>query len=182
MTTHLPLSMKVVFSKPMYVLIAATIVIPFWILFNFFDQLIFFEPIWIFYLPEDALIGFILTTLISILMGMLISMNIYVIRHSGLRISRKSLFSGSSLSIISSVCSSCTSVGFLLISTFGTIGIIASNLLTIYQIPLRIISIAILIFALYSIHKRIVQSCVTGFRDNNMKTDQKYQKESDPID
>ena len=182
MITHLPLSMKVVFSKPMYVLIAATIVIPFWILFNFFDQLIFFEPIWIFYLPEDALIGFILTTLISILMGILISMNIYVIRHSGLRIGRKSLFSGSSLSIISSVCSSCTSVGFLLISTFGTIGIIASNLLTIYQIPLRIISIAILIFALYSIQKRIVQSCVTGFRDNNMKTDQKYQKKSDPID
>jgi hypothetical protein len=174
--------MKVVFSKPMYVLIAATVVIPFWILFNFLDQLIFFEPIWIFYLPEDALIGFILTTLISILIGILVSMNIYVIRHSGLRISRKSLLSGSSLSIISSVCGSCSSVGFLLISTFGSIGIIASNLLTIYQIPLRIISLAIIIFALYSIHKRIWQSCVTDLRDNNLKTDQNYQKESDPID
>ena len=182
MNSHLPLSIKIAFSKPMYVLIAATVVIPFWILFNFLDQLIFFEPIWIFYLPEDALIGFILTTLISILIGILVSMNKYVIRHSGLRISRKSLFSGSSLSIISSVCGSCSSVGFLLISTFGSIGIIASNLLTIYQIPLRIISIAIIIFALYSIRKRIVQSCVTDFRDNNLKTDQNYQKESDPID
>jgi hypothetical protein len=151
----------------MYVLIAATVVIPFWILFNFLDQLIFFEPIWIFYLPEDALIGFILTTLISILIGILVSMNIYVIRHSGLRISRKSLLSGSSLSIISSVCGSCSSVGFLLISTFGSIGIIASNLLTIYQIPLRIISLAIIIFALYSIHKRIWQSCVTDLNHRN---------------
>ncbi|MGH9953087.1 MAG: hypothetical protein ACRD5J_15830, partial [Nitrososphaeraceae archaeon] len=104
--------------------------------------------------------GFILTTIVSILIGMIISMNIYVIRHSKLKISRGSLFSGSSLSIISGVCSSCSSVGFLLVSTFGSIGIIASNLLTIYQIPLRIISVAILLFALYYIHKRIVQSCV----------------------
>jgi len=134
----IPLSVKVVFSTPTYILIAAAVAIPFWILFNVFDQLIFFEPIWIFYLPDDAVTGFVLMTMISILLGMLVSMNVYVIRHSKLKISRKSLFSGSSLSIISGVCSSCSSVGFLLISTFGSVGIAASNLLTIYQIPLRI--------------------------------------------
>jgi hypothetical protein len=163
----IPLSVKVVFSTPTYILIAAAVAIPFWILFNVFDQLIFFEPIWIFYLPDDAVTGFVLMTMISILLGMLVSMNVYVIRHSKLKISRKSLFSGSSLSIISGVCSSCSSVGFLLISTFGSVGIIASNLLTIYQIPLRIISVAILIFALYSIHKRITQSCVMSSNSIN---------------
>ena len=163
----LPLSMKVVFSTPTYILIAAAVAIPFWILFNVFDQLIFFEPIWIFYLPDDAVTGFVLMTMISILLGMIISMNVYVITHSKLKISRKSLFSGSSLSIISGVCSSCSSVGFLLISTFGSVGIVASNLLTIYQIPLRIISVAILIFALYSIHKRITQSCVMSSNSIN---------------
>jgi hypothetical protein len=152
----------------MYILTAAAVAIPFWILFNVFDQLIFFEPIWIFYLPEDAIIGFILTTIVSILLGILVSMNIYAIRHSRLKISRKSLFSGSSLSIISGVCSSCSSVGFLLISTFGSIGVITTNLLTIYQIPLRIIAVAILIFALYYIHKRIVQSCVMDLRKDYM--------------
>ena len=168
-----------VFSIPTYIVIATAVAVPFWILFNVFDQLIFFEPIWIFYLPEDAILGFILTTMVSILIGMLVSMNIYVIRYSKLKISRRSLFSGSSLSIISSVCSSCSSVGFLLISTFGSIGVIASNLLTIYLIPLRIISVAILIFALYSIHKRITQSCVVDvrkdgmIRNDDMKTDQK---------
>lgn len=163
----LPLSVKVVFSIPTYILITIVVSIPFWILFNVFDQLIFFEPIWIFYLPDDAITGFVLMTMISILLGMLVSMNIYVIRHSKLKISRKSLFSGSSLSIISGVCSSCSSIGFLLISTFGSVGIIASNLLTIYQIPLRIISVAILIFALYSIHKRITQSCVMSSNSIN---------------
>ena len=179
MIFSLPLSVKVVFSTPLYIFMAIAVAIPFWILFNVFDQLIFFEPIWIFYLPEDAISGFIVTTIVSILLGILISMNIYAIRNSRLKISRKSLFSGSSLSIISGVCSSCSSVGFLLIATFGSVGIIATNLLTIYQIPLRMISVAILIFALYYIHKRIVQSCVLDFKNNNMKTDQKYQKKSD---
>jgi len=179
MMSSLPLSVKLVFSIPTYILIAIAVAVPFWILFNTFDHVIFFEPIWIFYVPEDGMTGFILTTAISILMGMLISMNIYVIRNSKLKIKSGSLLSGSSLSIISSVCSSCSSVGFLLISTFGSIGVIASNLLTIYQIPLRIISIAILIFALYTIHKRITQSCVIDSRSDGTETDQKYQKDSE---
>jgi hypothetical protein len=83
------------------------------------------------------------------------------------------------LGIISSVCSSCSSVGFLLISTFGGIGIIASNLLTNNQTLLRIISIAILIFALYYINKRIMHSCVLGYKDHNLTTDQKNQRNSD---
>lgn len=174
MIFSLPLSVKAVFSTPLYIFTAIAVAILFWILFNVFDQLIFFEPIWIFYLPDDAITGFILTIMVSILLGILVSMNIYAIRHSRLNISRKSLLSGSSLSIISSVCSSCSSVGFLLISTLGSIGIIATNMLTIYQIPLRIISVAILIFALYTIHNRIVQSCVMDSGNDNMKTDQKY--------
>ncbi|HZA68780.1 MAG TPA: hypothetical protein VE548_03700 [Nitrososphaeraceae archaeon] len=180
MIKSLTLSVKLVFSIPTYILIAVAVAIPFWILFNIFDQLIFFEPIWIFYLPEDAIVGFLLTTIISILMGILVSMNIYVMRHSKLRIRSRSLLSGSSLSIISSVCSSCSSIGFLLISTFGSIGIFASNLLTIYQIPLRIISVAILFFALYTIHKRITQSCAIEFGSDSMETDKKYQKDSEP--
>jgi hypothetical protein len=50
-------------------------------------------------------------------------------------------------------------LGFLLISTFGGLGIVASNFLSIYQIPLRLVSIGILIWALYSMHKEITKSC-----------------------
>ena len=179
MISLLPSSFRLVFSRPAYIALAAIVAVPFWILFNMFDQLLFFEPIWIFYLPEDAVAGFILTTIVSILLGILVSMNVYVIKHSKSRISRASLFSGSALGIVSGVCSSCSSVGFLLIFTFGSIGIITSNLLTIYQIPLRIISIAILFFALYTIHKRITQSCAIEFGSDSMETDKKYQKDSE---
>ena len=146
-------------SNPSYVVLTAIVAIPLWILFNMFDQLLFFQPIWTFYLPEDAILGFFLATIVSILLGILVSMNAYVIKHSRMRISKRYLFSGSAFGIISGVCSSCSSIGFLLISTFGTIGVIASNFLTIYQVPLRIVSVAILIVALYTIHRRIMRSC-----------------------
>jgi hypothetical protein len=133
----------------------------FWITFNLFDQLLFFSPVVTFYLPEDALGGFILSNITAILAGAVISMNIYIIRHSkGLKAGIVAIFSGSSLSVLSSTCASCSSLGFLLISTFGGIGVTASTFLTSYQIPLRIISILVLIWALCSISKKLTESCI----------------------
>ena len=90
---------QMVFSKWIYVLIAGSIASIFWILFNIFDQLLFFSPIVIFYLPPDAVVGFILTNLTSILLGIVVSMNAYVLRHSKLKLSMASFLSGSSLSV-----------------------------------------------------------------------------------
>ena len=150
---------QMVFSKWIYVLIAGSIASIFWILFNIFDQLLFFSPIVIFYLPPDAVVGFILTNITSILLGIVVSMNIYVLRHSKLKISVRSFLSGSSLSVLSSTCASCSSLGFLLISTFGGAGIAASTFLSNYQTPIRILSIALLIWALYSISSKLTKSC-----------------------
>jgi hypothetical protein len=165
----LPLSLRSVFSHIFYITLSIAIALTFWIIFNLSEQLIFFWPVWVFYLPEDALLGFVVTTIIAILLGILISMNIYVIRNSSLKITKSSLFSGTGLSILSSTCVSCSSIGFLLISTFGGLGIVISNFLSTYQLPLRILSIAVLLFALYSIHKRITKNCVVNF-DNIKKT------------
>ena len=76
----------------------------------------------------------------------------------------KSLFSGTSLSILSSTRVSCSSIGFLLISTFGGLGIVVSNFLFVYQTPLRIISIGILFFAFYTVHKRITKTYVVDYK------------------
>jgi hypothetical protein len=91
-------------------------------------------------------------------MGILVAMNIYVIRNSKIKLDR-SLFSGSILGIASSACASCSSIGFLIISTFGGFGIFATDFLTNYQTPLRVVSIAILLWALYSVHNKITKPC-----------------------
>ena len=157
--SHLIFSFKLVFSNWEYCIIAGSVASVFWIVFNVFDQLLFFSPIVIFYLPPDAVVGFILTNITSILLGIVVSMNIYVLRHSKLKISMRSFLSGSGLSVISNTCASCSSLGFLLVSTFGGVGIAASTFLSNYQTPLRILSIALLIWALYSISNKLTKSC-----------------------
>ena len=137
----------------------------FWIFINWFDKLLFFSPIWTFYLPEDALTGFILTNISSILLGILVSMNIFVLKYASVKINKSSLFSGTTLGIISSTCASCSSIGFIIISTFGGAGIVFSNYLETYAIPLRIISIFILIYALYVVHNKLTKNCVL---ENNL--------------
>jgi hypothetical protein len=166
----LPSSIRIVFSSIIYISLAAAITAGFWIIFNVFEQLLFFWPVWVFYLPEDAIISFILTNISAVLMGILVSMNVYVIKHFKLQISKSSLFSGTGLSILSSTCVSCSSIGFLLISTFGGLGIVVSNFLSIYQIPLRLLSIAILLFALYSVHTRITKGCMVEHKNKSMST------------
>jgi hypothetical protein len=39
-----------------------------------------------------------------------------------------------------------------------------------YQIPLRLLSIAILLFALYSVHTRITKDCMVEYNNKSMST------------
>jgi hypothetical protein len=130
----------------------------FWIFFNVFDELLYFSPILYFYLPNDAIAGFILSTASALLLGVIVSMNIYLLGNSSIKLD-KSLISSSFLTILSSACASCSSIGFVLISTFGSAGIIATAFLTNYQIPLRLVSIGILILALYTVCRRTTNNC-----------------------
>ena len=72
----LPLSFRSVFSHIFYITLLIAIALTFWIIFNLFEQLIFFWPVWVYYLPEDALLGLVVTTITAILLGILISRNI----------------------------------------------------------------------------------------------------------
>ena len=166
------LSIKIVFINGLYIAVAGAVAAIFWIIFNIFDQLLFFSPVFVFYLPQDAFIGFILSNITAILLGIVVSMNIYVLKHlDRSRISLTSFFSGSTISVLSSTCASCSSLGFLLVSTFGGVGITASTILSNYQIPLRIVSIALLIWAFYSISIKLTKSCSINYKtaDNNKK-------------
>jgi len=172
--TTIPFAFKIVFQNRVHIVIAVAVFTIFWIAFNIFDQLLFFSPVVTFYLPDDAMAGFILTNLISMLMGILVAMNIFAIRNSKLKLD-KSLFSGSILGIASSTCASCSSIGFLVISAFGGFGILATDFLTNYQTPLRIVSIAILLWASYTVHNKITKPCTF-----NALTDNNHEKQTTP--
>jgi hypothetical protein len=49
-----------------------------WIILNVAGELLFFSPVWIIYLSDDAVFGFILTNITAILVGIVVSTNIYI--------------------------------------------------------------------------------------------------------
>jgi hypothetical protein len=157
------LSIKMVFTRPIYLAIAAGVTTVFWILFNMLDELLFFDPVFVFYLPGDAVFSFMFTNITAPLLGAVVAMNIYVFRNSKIKLSRASLFSGSSISVVSSACANCSSLGFFLVSTFGSAGLLASTIMSNYQIPLRLLSVGVLLWALYVISSRLTSSCMIDY-------------------
>jgi NADH:ubiquinone oxidoreductase subunit 6 (subunit J) len=89
-------------------------------------------------------------------------MNLFALRsrrNKAVWTGTSSFFSGTSIGVISGACASCTSLGFLLVSTFGATGALASSLLSNFQLPLRIISVVLLVWSLYSVSKTLTSSC-----------------------
>jgi hypothetical protein len=154
------ISIKLVCSHWTYIAIAGTATAIFWIVFNVFEQLLFFSPIVVFYLPEDAIMGFIFSNITAILLGIVVSMNVYVFEHSkGKKLNAASLFSASSISVLSSICASCSSLGILLVSILGGAGMTLSTFLSNYQTLLRIVSLILLLWAYYSISIGLTRRC-----------------------
>jgi hypothetical protein len=164
---------QLTFSKPTYIAIAAFIGIVFWIIFNTLDELLFFSPVFTFYLPDDAIGSFILSSITASLLGAVVAMNVYVFRNSSIKLSRASFFSGSSISVVSSACASCSSFGFFLISTFGSAGLLASTIMSNYQTLIRLIALGLLVWALYSVSNRLTKSCMIKDYDGSVDKDRK---------
>jgi len=57
---------------------------------------------------------------------------------------------------------SCGPIGFSVITTFGTAGSVASAFLTNYEIPLRLISIGILVLVFFTTIKSLSFECKTN--------------------
>jgi len=145
----------------------------FWIIFNTLDELLFFSPVYAFYLPEDAIGSFILSSITAPLLGAVVTLNVYIFRNSSIKLNRTSFFSGSSISVVSIACASCSSFGFFLISTFGSAGLLASTIMSNYQILIRLIALGLLVWALYSVSNRLTKSCMITDYDVGVDKDKK---------
>jgi hypothetical protein len=149
-----------VFSKSPYIAIAAGSAAGLWFVFNVLDGLILFYPVLTFYypIPDSAFAGFVLSGATAILAGFVIGLNIFLF-NSGLKVGKASFFSGPTLGMVSSMCVSCSSIGFYLASTFGLAGVAASSFLSNYQMQFRIVAIALLVVALVAAQRKIGKTC-----------------------
>lgn len=151
---------RTIFSRKTYAALAAAIAAMFWAVFNIFDGLLLLSPLDFYYpIPADAVPGFVLSHVTATLIGMIVSMNVYLFRNLKSKGGKTSFLSGSTIGTVSNMCAGCSSVGFYLAATFGTAGVAASTFLSNYQLPLRLLAIGLLVWAVYSTHKRVAKSC-----------------------
>jgi hypothetical protein len=154
---------RTAFSNPLYLIIASIAGFVFWIVTNTFDNILFFSPYLAFYVPNDMLGVFFLSCINSILVAVLVNFNLHIIRDLKLRIS-KSAVAGTTISVISSACASCSTLGFILASTFGGLAVVVSNFLSGNQTIIREISTLILLIAVCTCYVKIRESCKSPYR------------------
>ena len=128
-----------------------------------FDNILFFSPFFAFYIPSDVLGMFLLSCINAILVGLLVNFSLHVMRNLKLKISRSAL-SGTTISIISSTCVSCSTFAFTIASTFGALGFAVSDFLAANQTIIREISTLILLFAVFVNYMKIRNSCELTYR------------------
>ena len=149
--------LRFVFSNRPYILLSVSIFVGLLVTLSFASGYVFLQPIPTFNVQGEDLAGFLLIVMVSALSGLVVSMSIFRIKilHSKqLNVS----FAGPIIGASAGVCS-CGPTGFAIVSTFGTIGSTATAFLTNYEIPLRLISIGILVFTYYFTSKGITSQC-----------------------
>ena len=150
---------KLVYSNPKYLLLASGIFVLMTIGLLILSEYIFLEPYVVAHLPSGSELGFVLIVLLSTLSALVISMNIF--RINILKSSKQKMGGGILGSIIGTAAGACSCgpIGFAVISTFGSVGATATAFLTNYEIPIRIIAIAILTVTYFTTIKSLNAEC-----------------------
>lgn len=151
-------AVRLVFSDFRHVGLAIAIFAGLLFLLSSLSEYVFFEPYFVFHVPYDRIVGFVLLVVVSALSALAIPTNIYLV--AALRKAKRvsSGLVGSLVGVSAGACS-CGPVGFTVISTFGTAGGIATAFLTTYEIPLRLASIGILGYVIYTTTRSLSDHC-----------------------
>src|SRR3970282_902553 len=113
-------SLKLVFSNPPYLILAGVIFAGMLVLLLHTRELLFFEPFFVFYLPQDSNLSFGLIIITAGLMALVISMATYRIKT--IDASAKKIGTGILGSVVgagSGICTACGPIGFTVLSIFG---------------------------------------------------------------
>jgi hypothetical protein len=151
---------KLVFSDYGYIILAAAIFVGMLIPLLIISEFIFLEPYLIAHIPSGGELSFFLIVVLCSLAGLVLAMNVYRInafRNSPKKKMGGGIF-GSIIGAAAGACS-CGPIGFAVISIFGAAGGVATAFLTNYEIPIRLVAIAILAFTYFTTTKSLAVEC-----------------------
>jgi len=151
-------ALKLVFSNPRYLVLSILIFVGLLVSFSTLSGYIFFEPLWIFYVHDSDVFAFSLIVIIASLTGLVISMGIYRFRVLRSRAGKMTPgLLGSTIGAGAGACG-CISMSIAFIPIIGAASSVIGIIET-YAIPLRLISIAILVFTSFITVRGITSEC-----------------------
>ena len=148
----------IVYSKPSYILIATGIFFLLFIPLIIISEFLFLEPFLVFSMYPETTLSFFLIATLSFLSSLAVSMNIYRVKLIKETKKIGSSIIGTIIGASAGACS-CGPIAFSIIATFGTAGSIASSFLTVYEIPIRLTSIGILVIVIFVTTKSLSREC-----------------------
>ncbi len=150
---------KIVYSNKKYLYVSGVISLVLFVSLSIVSEFIFISPVFVFNVPANAIVDFVLIVAISLLSGIVTSFSIHRMRMTNNGLKKSGIgFAGSIIGASAGACS-CGSLGFSAVSIFGTIGGTATAFLTNYEMPLRLVSITILCYTYYVSAKDITSKC-----------------------
>ena len=152
----------IIYSNPSYILISIGI---FFLLFTpliIISEFLFFEPFLVFSIYPETTLSFSLIVTLSLFSAFAVSMNIYRVKLIKETKKIGSSIIGTIIGASAGACS-CGPIAFSIITTFGTAGSIASSFLTVYEVPIRLTSIGILVIVIFVTTKSLSRECKVKF-------------------
>jgi len=148
----------IIYSNHSYILIAVGIFALLFFPLIIISEFLFFEPFMVFSIYPETALSFSLIIILSFFSALAVSMNIYRVKL--IKETRKigSSIIGTIIGASAGACS-CGPIAFSIITTFGTVGSIASSFLTTYEIPIRLASIGILVLVIFVTAKSLSYEC-----------------------
>ncbi len=148
----------IIYSNPSYILILIGIFFLLFIPLIIISEFLFIEPFFVFSIYPETTLSFSLIVLLSLFSAFAVSMNIYRVKLIKETKKIGSSIIGTIIGASAGACS-CGPIAFSVIATFGTAGSIASSFLTVYEIPIRLTSIGILILVIFVTTKSLSREC-----------------------
>jgi len=154
---------KVIFSNFKFLALSVIIFSSMMVLLLIVSEFIFLEPYFVTHIPSGSELGFILIITLSTLSALVIPMNLF--RITNLKNSKQKMSGSIFGSIVGSAAGACSCgpIGFAVISTFGSVGATATAFLTNYEIPIRVVAIAILAITYFTTIKSLKTECKVHF-------------------
>ena len=154
---------KVIFSNFKFLALSVIIFSSMMVLLLLVSEFIFLEPYFVTHIPSGSELGFILIITLSALSALVIPMNLF--RIINLKNSKQKMSGSIFGSIVGSAAGACSCgpIGFAVISTFGSVGATATAFLTNYEIPIRVVAIAILVITYFTTIKSLKTECKVHF-------------------